>query len=325
MSDIFGICYPKIIEPVFTNKCKVVDFKKFLPDLSHFEVVASNSDINKAEIICFGDEHTSFRDDISVTDTINTLAKDGDIILVEGKPSGKEIDKNECIHTDGIKANVIVMGWDDIQLRDQSASMVRQMMDTNDKYEKAKSEGNLEEATGYGIILDKLMQSTDNIAIYQRNQCLINTIQKVKFTGKHIFIICGSNHYDEQLLVKFLSGYKYCVLIPKGSKADYNDAVRYFNGGGTSINQGDDNKSAITANITLGENYNHHNNKIITIKLSDGSLYCLGDNWFLNGRNAKVGDLIYIDPEAGTDQDREGLSVKGILVNNVYKIINIEE
>lgn len=120
-----------------------------------------NTQIEEADIICLGDNHSVFYDDARRFWLLEVLAKDGDLILVEGVEANELIDKKDHDWTSLLDIDVSVRGWDNQGLREQIANMQKELDGLGDFSSQLYSE-----ADSLNDVIQEYCSNPRNVALY---------------------------------------------------------------------------------------------------------------------------------------------------------------
>ena len=277
-----------------------------VPEVKGLKIAGRSKGVSKvsdAGVVLLGEAHTDSLDDILISRLISSTARPGDVVLIEGIPSMRRVNKTTAYQTSQITQSVLVYGWDNITLRDKGAANVRKLISMAERLEQDVL------TPQQRINLDRqfwaLKRATDKTVINERNKSLMETIQKIrkKHPGAVIFVIGGSRHFTEDpALTAQLDRQKipYMKLIAPEASPDFERTKEYFNG-----------KSG-----QAPETKKH----ILTIRYPDGRIDELGQDWFTAKGAIKPGDVVFSDPNTGTESDRERLKLRPGVPYKVLKV-----
>lgn len=301
---------------------------------AHFNCVSGFNNISDAQIIMLGENHLAPTDGIFIEDLINKLAKDGDVILLEGFKSGQVVSKNDCIHN--FRANVLVMGWDNLAEHGKAVGMVRKLWDL---YHQIASEKNPAKRASLDKKFWELKTACDRVTLLQRNASLIRTICGAP-RGKKVFVIAGSLHFDPKNLnpKTSLGTSKYTILIAKHKgSVSLEQSEAYFTGRQVSTPQSVKAQDISEPHLpklefqTSRQVNKTPTNYVFEIKYASGKLESLGIGWFTDAKKTEIkiddikksriniGDTVYFN-ESG---DLEMFNQNGLRSGTPCKILGI--
>ncbi len=280
-----------------TNNPKV---EKILKDSFRVE---GNSSLEDARLIFVGDVHSEVESGEDINQLLKLLARNGDVILIEGEEAGKIIDQKDLVFTDGVNAKILVTGWDNLILRDKSASNVKELIRL--KYVILETQ-NDEVARKLEAQFWEIKKDIDQMVL-QRDDTLLETLKKYG-SYQRVFIICGPKHAHDPKVIEFSQQGPYVILNPV-RKSTPGSAERYFSGGGSSANH---------------EGQPEKLPGVYVVQLSNGTTTYLGESWFVGGENAQVGDELEINLNAAGVFDREMRLKEGFEEGRKYKILEIK-
>ena len=277
--------------------------------LRGFEVVYPTVDnieqgVKNADIVFIGENHRDVVNEQNGIELVRYLSGEGDVVLKEGEPAEKPVADHR--YGDQVKT----FGWDDIELKDKAAKNFKRLCEL--EIELRKTPTNMDEVNRFVRLKDefsKLYGPTIEMAIVQRNKSLIKTIEQIQLqhSGKKIFIITGDLHFQDQALIDFLNSNdrKYIMLKQVASGADYCTAHEYIG-------------------VEDPELPQEKRKRVFLVEGICGRRVELGESWFANVDNAKVGDLLILHPECNNDMCRLLLKKHGFQDDEQqFKLIEI--
>ncbi len=195
-----------------------------------FSLLDGNSTLTKAKVIALGDVHQSPFNAAAIVDFVNQYGRKGDIVLVEGLGQMKTItaDKTPFI---GIKSELKLLGWDNIEALRDSHFMVKRLLRLNQEIEVEKDPVRHDQLVEKFEVMSRIHDKT---SIQKRNQSLLETLELVQseITGEQrVFVIAGSRHFSaDPVLMEGLAGFPYLCLMPRYSPTgDLGATESYFN------------------------------------------------------------------------------------------------
>lgn len=264
-------------------------------------IESSANGVMDAKLVFIGESHNDLQHIINGPAIVECASSSGDIVLVEGTPSCE----TKTMH--GYSDKVLVLGWDiSKEVFNQGVVKLSEYGKLKQQYDKACAEKDEEKIKELDPVLTKLTTEILN-AIEQRNQSLISTINVVKdrYPGRKVFIPLGALHLRDESVQNFLGETKssYIVLESKPS--------------GKTI-------------CTVEEAYIQDNsfvarsNRVLIIKLTNGTKTALCGDWFINGNSAKVGNSVILNPDL-TDPSRTSLQNGGLNFDGTtaYEVIDV--
>ncbi len=204
----------------------------------NFKHLGGNTELAKAKIILLGEAHIRQHNE-DIVDFINTHAKSGDIVLVEGTQAGKKENKSieelgkaldfglltndeisqaikekghksayrEWVNTGKIKPfmkDIEIYGWDDIDAYNFQSEIRRFLL--NKEFPNQKDDKSLEEKSL------RELQKLDDI----RNKKMLDTINnmRISFPNNKIFVVAGLEHVIENIKGEKLKNQSYTAITP---------------------------------------------------------------------------------------------------------------
>jgi hypothetical protein len=189
--------------------------------LDDFHVTGGNIPIEKANIICLGERHDCQNHVTLHARLLESFAKDGDIVLVEGVKSGQVVSRHKLEVTKTLTKDVTVYGWDNIDLVTEAMRLSREGVKLDDRLDSSDL-STMERAT-LRQMHKTLMGKYTAIAQGERNKVLARTISTMRqiYPEKRIFIIAGYRHFIVDAdFQRFLAKDKYIAFTPQESISD---------------------------------------------------------------------------------------------------------
>ena len=248
--------------------------------------------------MCLGDVHSEVESSISISQALERLAEPGDIVLVEAFPQGEVISAKSTAFTQGLPPDVRVMGWDDTELADQTIANIRKLIDIRGAIKKADgAERDRLEAEFWN-----LKKKTDRLSVVKRNKFLMKALDETKVDNSipRVFVIAGTRHFRHPEMKKYLQRSKYLVFVPQVQK-DTRRGIAYFR-----------------------EDAEQDQSRVFTVELPNGSKRLLGEDWFINGKAAQLGDEMTLDPATGGQNDKADLKKEGFEYGRKYRILRVD-
>lgn len=206
--------------------------------LDNFEQIDGKTEILDAKVICLGENHADDTHHRHIIQLINSTAKDGDLLLVEGLEAGQEVEKESWQHQranslaslfdnqeeaisfleslPSLSKNVRVIGWDNIAVHNNPETDPKKEMQIHADITQAQQTGNWEKLVtleNQRELLYKKMLSD----LTKRNKSLVDTIDIMRsnFQDKRIFVIGGGDHFTKDpTLIEKLEKQPYIALQP---------------------------------------------------------------------------------------------------------------
>ncbi len=133
----------------------VSDHRKGSSISDTFEQVGGNTELADARIVFLGNRHTNEVHSVQNAQLIDSIAEDGDIVLVEEIQANQEIKKKEYEYTKLISKEVRVFGWDDKISYDKAVKDAMTLFTLYDKMKEAHRTNNEQESnTIYSQFVD---------------------------------------------------------------------------------------------------------------------------------------------------------------------------
>lgn len=139
-----------------------------------------NAPSSEAKVICFPEQHGDSTYRASIAQLINSLYKEGDVVLVEGLEAGEVIPANSHQQTRNVKPNCIVNGWEPENYKTLNDAFFKE---ANAKYKELEAcchyfrdnlrmKGNMtaEEIITIKLKLDDLVEKIKNLNEYYKSQ-----------------------------------------------------------------------------------------------------------------------------------------------------------
>jgi hypothetical protein len=192
--------------------------------IKEFRQTGGNTSLEHAKIICLGDLHTDERHHKLNAQLIDIVAKDGDIILLEGEPAHQEYtqaDIQEDARTRPISKKVRVFGWDNIKLKDTAIDIARERQSILNTIEN----GNLsqEKCNKLQHKRKDLYKELLSIAVIERNKTLAEVIEhkSKEFPNSKIFALAGRQHFiSDDEFTRYLGTKPYISFEPAVTLSD---------------------------------------------------------------------------------------------------------
>lgn len=211
----------------------------------NFKRLGGNTDLAEAKVILLGEAHIS-QHNKDIVDFINAHAKDGDIVLVEGEQTGKELDRVEFALRNAFTLGDLAEDqWEQARMKPQDElqnsfsrwcaqgvvrpftkdvkiygwdekSIQKELLLLRGKYDEL-SEKKLQEKEGALLYPIEMIPITEKIRELhrERDEYMLRTINNMrkKFPNKRIFTIAGRDHVLRPL--KKIKDMSYIAIMPK--------------------------------------------------------------------------------------------------------------
>lgn len=192
-----------------------------------FNKIGGKTELENAEIIGLGNHHEIDKHKKVISNFINSIAQDGDIVLLEAAQSGESIDTKTDTFMKSISKKIKCYGWDDELLHTTVGNNFKKLAQIEIKAEDYKKSGDVKNHNILAEMHKNLYDETVDIAIKQRNESMIKTINNMrkKFPNRRIFVIAGTLHFtDDPTLKNKLEQQLYIALEPTTDKTEEEDA-----------------------------------------------------------------------------------------------------
>lgn len=160
--------------------------------------------VEDAQVVGILDQHINEKHPPAINELINSLADEGDIVLVEGAGVGWKIDQRKYKYTELVTKELNVFGWDNMEHH------------ANAFKKQGEFQNLVKTSTDTKLIIQKSVELHD-VRVEKRNESLMRTIYEAKeaFPDKRIFFIAGAGHFkDDPTLQKNLDKPSHIVLKP---------------------------------------------------------------------------------------------------------------
>ena len=192
----------------------VLDAKAIEPLTSYYYFSEYSSTLDQAEIVIIGESHQMSRDQKMMIRILETYARPGDILLMEGADRSKPLNSVEPNSADLKQASsqMLVGGWDDENAFERMRFKYGIL-----EYAKHPDSGFAAKAVvPFSFIYIIATYWRDWVP---RNLSMREAIRQlsIQAPGKKIFVMTGQNHIDDHdELIPFLNSLKrhYAVLVP---------------------------------------------------------------------------------------------------------------
>jgi hypothetical protein len=161
--------------------------------------------LKDARIIFLGESDHSDKTQNSVQQKfIDTISKDGDIVLVEGRQAFGLQDSSTFPTTSSVKKKIIVYGWDNYELWKQNISDLENLAKIYEIMKKLQKESSI---TNMSLFLKMSLKAVDllnksNAIFDERDKSLINTVKACLSNLKpmqRIFVLGGKKHFGPNM------------------------------------------------------------------------------------------------------------------------------
>jgi hypothetical protein len=186
--------------------------------VKEFHQTGGNTSLEHAKIICLGDLHTDERHHKLNAQLIDIIAKDGDIILLEGEPAHQEYNQTgiqEDARTSPISKKVRVFGWDNTKLKNIAISIARERQSILNTIENENL--SQEELNNLQHKRKDLYRELQSIAVIERNKTLAEVIEhkSKEFSNSKIFVLAGRQHFiSDDKFTRYLGTKPYISFEP---------------------------------------------------------------------------------------------------------------
>ena len=184
---------------------------------NEFKRIGGKAQLENAKIICLGNQHNTRKHLFTIPQLINTVARDGDIVLVEEVPANMEIKKEDYQLTKNISADVKVIGWDDAKKHSFVLQETRELYKLQDQINSYQAiGGDMQTHSRLTSEYEQRSAQLMDIAGRQRNESLIRTLNGAiqLYPDKRIFVLAGKDHFKGPILTEDLELLSY-IATPK--------------------------------------------------------------------------------------------------------------
>jgi len=169
-------------------------------------------------ILCEGTGHSDLIDNLLIKNYLSANVRTGDIVLVEGNPAEQVVNRDEDKRFDFLPEDVIVMGWDDLQLFAEGDRLYNEL----DRINRELKSAEVPEAEKITLRIERngyLLPQIKDVVICQRNQRLIQTLEHLSQEDeagiRRVFVLAGANHVKDEQLLEYSAKQPYSILITK--------------------------------------------------------------------------------------------------------------
>ncbi len=161
--------------------------------------------------------HNDARVVLSIAQYLAETASAGDVILVEGYPSGVDVDREKAESFGMLPEGVNIKGWDNMQLFEEGNKLYDELDRINAElksFQIPDEEKTTLKVYKSGDLLPRIQQTV----IKKRNQSLMQTVDVLRKenTDRRIFVVLGVNHIDKDPeLVQYSEKFPYAVFKTK--------------------------------------------------------------------------------------------------------------
>lgn len=203
----------------------MVDWEKTesqnIPELRTGEVssnftITGNSTLTDAKLILLNDKnHQDMGVGLSIVGFLRQEIRKGDMLLLEGYPSGEKVDTSNNPLLRKLDSDVAVIGWDDMGLFKKQDGLHNQVEQIDRELSDNKIPNQDRMILG---VKKKRLHDEIRTTIKGRNKGLQDTLESMKTSPskkiKRHFVVLGENHLDEDLM-QYSKKHPHVILTPK--------------------------------------------------------------------------------------------------------------